>query len=169
MKDKIFRILFFVLLFALQVVISNYLDLGPYVYLCLLPLILLNVPMSAPTWFVMVISFAIGLALDVFTEGVLGMNSAAAVMMAFSRKAIFKVTAKRDRQDRTEVPSAMNIGFSKYLSYISACTALYMLVYILLDCVGFSSFLFIIIKFAISTALNVAAALAISRSIPERS
>ena len=61
MKSKIVRILFFVLLFVVQVVISDYLNLGPYVYICLIPFIILNIPFSRDTGIVMVEAFAISL------------------------------------------------------------------------------------------------------------
>lgn len=168
MRDKIVKILFFVLLFAIQVLISNYLNLGPYVYICLIPFIILNIPMSTPTWLVMLASFATGLLLDMVSGGVLGLNAAAAVMTAFLRNPIYKATARRDRQDKTEVPSAANIGLSKYVLYMGSCTALYMFTYIFIDCIGTGHLLLIVLKFIASTVLNVVIALLTSRAISER-
>lgn len=169
MKSKIVRILFFVLLFVVQVVISDYLNLGPYVYICLIPFIILNIPLSRDTGIVMVEAFAIGLLLDLLSDGVPGLNASAAVITAFCRKTLYKMIARRDRQDRTEVPDAANIGFVKYLLYLSACTALYILAYVLTDCAGISPVYFIFLKFLISSIINILLALVVSSSISEKS
>lgn len=169
MQNKIFRILFLVLLFVLQVIISEYLNLGPFVYICLVPIIILNIPLSTRTWILLLKAFAIGLLLDMFSNGVLGLNSAAAVLLAACRKPIYKFTARRDRQDKTEIPNAGNIGANKYLEYLAACTALYILTYTLIDGAGINPFWLILAKFLASTAVNVLVALLINRAIPERS
>lgn len=169
MQNKIFRILFLVLLFVLQVIISEYLNLGPFVYICLVPVIILNIPMSTRTWVLLLEAFAIGLLLDMFSNGVIGLNSAAAVILAVCRKPLYNVTARRDRQDKTEIPSAANIGANKYLAYLAVCTALYILAYILADGAGISPFWLILVKFPASTVLNILVALLINRAIPERS
>lgn len=167
MQNKIIRILFLVLLFLLQVIISDYLNLGPFVCICLIPTILLYIPMSRRVWVLMLEAFAIGLLLDMFSGGVLGLNSAAAVLLALCRKPVYMFSARRDRQEKIEVPDESNIGFDKYMTYLTACTAIYMLAYTIIDGVGINPLWLIALKFLISTAINVLATLLINKAIPE--
>lgn len=167
MQNKITRILFFVLLFLLQVIISDCLNLGPFVYICLIPVILLNIPMSTRIWVLLPEAFAIGLLLDMFSGGVLGLNSAAAVLLALCRRPVYKYIARRDRQDKTEIPDASNIGSDKYLMYLTASTALYLLAYTVIDGAGINPLWLITFKFLASTVINVLIFLLINKAIPK--
>ena len=65
-------IIYCVLLFLLQLVLSDYVHLGPWVSLCLLPLLILQIPLSRSPHGVMLIAFGLGLGLDILSDGVPG-------------------------------------------------------------------------------------------------
>ena len=162
------NLLFFVLVFLLQVVLSDYLHLGPWLYLCLIPFIILHIPLSRSPHYVMLIAFALGLGLDVLSLGVPGLNAFAAVMAAAPRKTFYRWLVNRDRQDQTEIPTLRGVGIAKYSKYLGAVTAVYLAAYILLDCVSFRPASFILIKFAVSTAASLAAGLLLAVAIQKR-
>ena len=162
------NLLFFVLVFLLQVLLSDYLHLGPWLYLCLIPFLILHIPLSRSPHAVMLIAFALGLGLDVLSYGVPGLNAFAAVMAAAPRKAFYRWLVNGDRQDQTEIPTLKGSGTLKYSKYLTAVTALYLAAYILLDCVSFRPASFILLKFAVSTAASVAAGLLLAAAIQKR-
>ena len=53
-------IIYCILLFLLQLVISDYVHLGPWITLCLLPLLILQIPRSRSPHVVMLIAFGLG-------------------------------------------------------------------------------------------------------------
>lgn len=82
MKGNLWNIILYCLIFILQILICNYVDIGAYVYICILPLIIINIPMKTNINITMLAAFGIGLLLDMFAGGVMGLNAAAATMLA---------------------------------------------------------------------------------------
>lgn len=166
--NKLSDILFFVLVFLLQVILTDYLHLGPYVYLCLIPFLILNIPFSRRPQLVLVAAFGMGLALDLLSDGVAGLNAAAAVAAAASRQLLYRTLVNRDRQDQTEVPVPAGVGLGKYLKYAVAVTAVYMAVYVLFDCISFRPAGFVLLKFLASTVASAGLGLLLTLSLQNR-
>lgn len=167
--NKTGDILFFVLLFILQLVISDYVHLGPWVSLTLIPLLIICIPLSRSPHAVMLIAFALGLGLDILSDGVPGLNAFAAVLAAAPRKFFYRILVNADRQDKTEVPKIREVGLLKYLKYLGVITALYLAAYILVDCVSFRPPLFLLGQFLISWVASTALCLLLSLPIQNRS
>lgn len=161
--------LFFVLLFILQLVISDYVHVGPWVSLTLIPLLIICIPLSRSPHAVMLIAFALGLGLDILSDGVPGLNAFAAVLAAAPRKFFYRILVNADRQDKTEVPKIREVGLLKYLKYLGVITALYLAAYILVDCVSFRPPLFLLGQFLISWVASTALCLLLSLPLQNRS
>jgi len=159
------NILFFVLVFLLQLIISDYLNLGPWVCLTLVPFMILHIPLSKSPHVVMLTAFGIGLGLDILSAGVPGLNAFAAVLTAALRKAFYRRLVNSDRQDNTEILRLREVGPLKFGRYLLALTAVYLAAYILLDCVSVRPAGFIAIKFAASTVASTALALLLALPI----
>ena len=129
-------IIYCFLLFLLQLVISDYVHLGPWITLCLLPLLILQIPRSRSPHVVMLIAFGLGLGLDILSDGVPGLNAFAAVLAAAPRKFFYRLLVNADRQDKTEVPLLRETGLLKYLKYLGVLTAIYLAAYTLVDCIS---------------------------------
>lgn len=166
--SKFTDILFFFLVFLLQVVVTDYLYAGPYLYVCLLPFLVVIIPMSRRPQLVLLAAFGMGLMLDLLSDGVAGLNAAAAVAAAAARKPLYRALVNADHQDKTEVPVPGAVGIAKYLKYTAAVTAVYMAVYILFDCVSFRPFFFILAKLAVSIVVSTALALLLGISFQNR-
>ena len=166
--NRLADILFFLLVFLLQVILTDYLHLGPFVYLCLIPFLILNIPFSRRPQLVLVAAFGIGLSLDLVSDGVAGLNAAAAVAAAASRQLLYRTLVNSDRQDKTEVPYPAGIGMGKYLKYAVAVTAVYMAVYVLFDCVSFRPVGFMLLKFIASTVLSTGLGLLLTLPLQNR-
>ncbi|MBR1539032.1 MAG: hypothetical protein IJ636_05950 [Bacteroidales bacterium] len=161
-------ILFFVLVFLLQLIIADYLHLGPWVCLTLVPFLILNIPFSRSPHAVLLAAFGMGLALDVLSAGVPGLNAFAAVLAAALRRFFYRKLVNADRQDKTEVPLLKETGWLKYIKYLSALLAVYLAAYILLDCVSVRPAGFIAVKFVISAIASLALSLLLALPVQNR-
>lgn len=158
-------LIFFALVFLLQLIVSDYLHLGPWISICLIPFLILHISLSRSPHAVMLIAFALGLGLDVLSDGVPGLNAFAAVTAAAPRKLFYRFFVNSDRQDKTEVPLLKEIGFVKYLKYLVSVTAVYTAAYTLLDCVSFRPVQFIFVKFAASTLVSTLVSLLLAAAV----
>ena len=163
------NILYLFLVFLLQLVLSDYVHLGPWLYLCLIPFLILNIPLQRSPHSVMLIAFGLGILLDILSDGVPGLNAFAAVMAAAPRRFFYRSLVNGDRQDRTEVLRISDVGTVKYLKFLAALTATYMAAYILLDCVSFRPAGFILAKFIVSTAASTALSLLLALPVRNQS
>jgi len=168
MNSRISYIIFFVLAFLLQLAICDYLNLGPFIYVCLIPLLIIILPRQIHPNFVMLIAFGLGILLDIFSDGVLGMNAAAAILTAALKTPLYKMIVNGDRQDKTIFPSIHIVGFSVYLKYLAILIAIYLVTYVSIDCMGIRSLVFVLAKIAVSIVVNVALSLIISLSLLNR-
>ena len=84
--SRLRSILFFILVFLLQLAISNYLNLGPWITISLIPFLIVQIPLQRSPHVVMLAAFGLGLLLDWLSAGVLGLNAFAAVMSAAPRR-----------------------------------------------------------------------------------
>jgi hypothetical protein len=155
MNSKLGDILFYILLFILQIILNDLINLGPYVYLCIFPLIIINLPMEWGAGKSMIAAFIIGLLLDMLSDGVLGLNAAASVLIAAARLPLYKLTINGNTTDQIPTPSIKSAGLGKYINFVSILYALFLIVYVFFDCLGFRPFLFVLLKIVISTAASV--------------
>lgn len=162
-------IVYCILLFLLQLVISDYVHLGPWITLCLLPLLILQIPRSRSPHVVMLIAFGLGLGLDILSDGVPGLNAFAAVLAAAPRKFFYRLLVNADRQDKTEVPLLRETGLLKYLKYLGVLTAIYLAAYTLVDCISVRPLGYIAAKFLISWVASTALCLLLALPIQNRS
>jgi len=164
MGNKLWNIIFYILIFALQLLISDFINLGPYVYICLLPIIITNFPRNIDVKVVMAGSFLIGLALDILTDEVLGLNAASAVLLAALYRNFYRMFINRDRQDTTSKPSPYTSGWNKYLKFMVFSIGTYLLTFILLETFSFRPVRFIVTKLALSLAISVITSVILSMS-----
>ena len=162
------NILFFVLVFLIQLAVSSYLNLGPWVTVSLFPLLIVLLPLSWSPHKVMLAAFALGLLLDVLSDGVIGLNAFAGVMAAAPRRFLYRFLVNNDRQDKTEFLSIRQAGYVKYIQILLALTAIFMAAFILLDCAGMRPVGFVLGRFLASTLVSTVACLALSLPVQNR-
>ncbi len=145
-----FGILYSLLLIG-QIVLCNYAALGPYVMLTMLPAMIMCLPTAIKTSTCMLIAFASGLCVDWLSEGVFGLNAAAAVPVALLRNGIIKIFLGEDLITRGDKFSFRKNGFSKIMVAMFTATILYLGIYVLLDGAGTRPASFNLIRVGIST------------------
>lgn len=106
---------FLVLLF-LQVLIVKNINLGRYFIFFPYILFILLLPFNTPKPLVLLLSFAMGVLIDVFYN-TQGMHASACVMMGFARGGVLKLLSPREGYDESLKPTVAQMGMAWYLSY----------------------------------------------------
>ena len=84
----------------------------PYIYLIFVMLL----PFSTPKWQLLVLSFVLGLSVDLFT-GTLGLHAGATTLMAFCRPSIIKLVSGNQKFENIDEPNLGQLGGLWFFRY----------------------------------------------------
>ena len=160
MRPAGFYFVFF-LLAVVQMLICNYLNLSPYLMLSILPVMILCVPLRLPSFWTMILAFVTGLAVDLLSEGLLGLNALALVPVAFVRKEVIRLIFGDELFARKEDFPVRKNGFGKVAAAIFLVQALFLAIYIWADGAGTRPLAFNAIRFGVSLVAGWAISLLI--------
>ena len=144
--------LVYLLLTVVQMLICNYVHLSAYLTLTLLPVMVLCIPTRVRTWVAMIVAFLTGLAVDLLSEGLIGLNVLALVPVAFGRKEVIRLIFGDELFARKEDFSIRKNGFGKVALAIFLVQALFLVVYVWADGAGTRPLAFNAIRFGVSLA-----------------
>lgn len=150
------------LVFILQIIADVFLDLGIYVHLCILPLIVIALPYKWNAALTMLAAFATGLATDMISGGTPGVNAAAAVLAAGIRNPYYLLFMANDGSLPVQIPSTATEGALHYLKYLTVITVFYLAAFLLLDARATGPFFFYLLRLASSAGASIAACYAIN-------
>ncbi|RKE03547.1 rod shape-determining protein MreD [Marinifilum flexuosum] len=106
----------FVVLVLIQVAILNNIQVSgfvnPYMYI----LFILLLPFEIPNWLLLLLSFILGLSIDVFS-GTVGMHASACVFMAYVRPYVLNYLSLRDGYEVGTYPGIAHFGFVWFFKY----------------------------------------------------
>lgn len=137
----------FALVLICQLFLSNYNCLGPYIMLTMLPTMILCLPTGTGAVTTMLIAFGCGFATDLFAEGLLGLNVAALLPVAFCRKGLIRIFLGEDLIARKDGFSIRKNGIVKISLAQVTASAIFLAAYIFLDGAGTRPFWFCASKF----------------------
>ena len=115
-NDVAGNILRFFFLILFQVLILNNIQLSGYLNPFLYVLFILMLPFRTPNWLVLVLSFLMGISIDMFSDTG-GMHAAASVFMAFVREPVLRLVAPREGYDVNQRPTVQQFGFGWFITY----------------------------------------------------
>ena len=107
--------LMFIVLVAVQVLFLNQVQFSGYINPYIYVLFIMLLPLSTPRYAVILLSFILGLTIDIFSN-TLGMHSFASVLIAYLRPAIIRVITNRE-EDMSDYPGLAATGITWFLSY----------------------------------------------------
>ena len=154
MKTQNFGLLYFLLILG-QMVLCNFACFGPYVMLTMLPAMILCIPLTVSTPLCMILAFVSGLSVDWLSEGLIGINAAAAVPVALMRKPLIRFFLGEDLIIRKDGFSIRKNGAGKISVMLSAALMIFLAIYIFLDGAGTRPFWFCASRFFASLAANL--------------
>ena len=146
--------LIFILLILLQLLLFNNIQfsgyVNPYVYI----LFILLIPVDIPSWLLLIISFATGLIIDLFS-GTPGMHSSATLIAGFSRPYVLRVVSPRDGYEAGASPSMISYGFRWFLSYTLMIVLIHHTTLFYLEVFRFSEFFRTMLRVLLSSIFSV--------------
>lgn len=117
-----FVILFFVLVLA-QAICSKICLFNVAVPIIFIYFII-RLPLSLGVNWLMTIAFFTGLVIDIFNNS-LGMNALSCVILAISKRPVFRLYMPREDDITDTIPSIDSLGFSVYFRFMSSLTLIY--------------------------------------------
>lgn len=160
MRKSNFGILY-ICLVIIQMIICTYFQISPYVVISILPAIVLCIPLSISTNVCMLIAFISGLSIDWLAEGLIGINAAAVLPVAFARKAIIRRFIGEDLIARKESFSFKKNGAGRISIALFVSLSIFFICYIFLDGAGTRPFLFNLVRYAGSLTASLILSLAV--------
>lgn len=147
--------LLYVMLVICQIILCNFTQLGPYIMLTMLPVMVLCIPTGIGTITSMIIAFFSGMAVDWLSEGLLGLNAASLIPVALLRKSIIRLFFGEDLIIRNDSFSIRKNGLGKVSLALAASLTIFLATYIFLDGAGVRPMWFCLSRFAASLACNI--------------
>jgi len=145
---NILRVLFLVLLQALVVSRVQLFDglIFPWVYI----FSILMLPFETPRWFVLLVSFLVGLIMDYFS-GPIGLHTSACVFLGYLQPIVQKILAPREGYDLTQRPTVQRMGLAWYVTYAGVLTLAHHSWFFFMEVFRFSDFLYQVLHILLST------------------
>jgi len=106
---------FFVLL-LLQVLVFSNINVNGYIYPAFYVYFILLLPFEIAGWLLLILSFLMGLGVDVFTNS-LGINAAASVFTAFLRPGLIRMLKSKKEYEPGISPGIKDLGFRWFFFY----------------------------------------------------
>ena len=145
----------YLLLAVAQIIICNYCNFTPYVTLTLLPAMVMCIPTGISTIAGMLIAALTGLSIDFLSEGLIGLNTAAILPLAFLRRGMIGIFLGKDLIIREDQFSIHKNGAAKVAFVMFAATTLFLALYIILDGAGTRSIVFNLLRYVCSLVPNM--------------
>ena len=140
----------FIFLILLQVWVLNNIQfsgyLNPYMYV----LFILLLPFETPGWAVLLLSFFLGLSVDMFTDTI-GMHASASVFMGFLRSFVLQSIAPRDGYEVGTFPRVFFYGVIWFLKYSLLLVFMHHLFLFSIEVFNFKTFHLVILRTILST------------------
>ncbi len=153
MLSVIQNIVSFILLVLAQVLVLNNIQflgfINPYIYI----LFIISLPVRLPRWFTLLLGFAIGFLIDIFSN-TLGMHAFASVLIAYARSFVIKLFTSID-EGNNPTPSFHSFGVGAYVKYVFVMVFLHHATLFFLEAFSFSHFWLILFKTLLSSLISI--------------
>lgn len=155
MINQIFKnILRFVLLIIMQVLLVKNIELGRFINPFIYVLFIIMLPFETPNLLLLLLSFILGLTVDMFYD-TMGMHAAACITMAFIRPNIYKAFAPREGYEVGLEPSIKYMGRTWFLSCAGVLIFAHHLVLFYIEVFRFSEFFSTFFRVVMSSIFSI--------------
>jgi rod shape-determining protein MreD len=148
--QNIFR---FLILVLFQVLVLNNIQflgyINPYLYI----LFILALPVQIPRWFELLLAFALGLTIDIFSNTP-GTHAFATVLVAFFRSGIIKLFTSIEEGNNPN-PSFYTFGVSAYIKYVVILVFIHHTTLFMLEAFSFAHFGIMMAKILLSSFVTI--------------
>lgn len=144
-----FIILIFAQVFLLKNMVFYNLNV-PFLYI----LFILLLPFETPTWLLFVLSFLLGIIIDLFND-TLGLHAAACTVLALMRVFFINITVQKDNYDSDPEPTLGIMGFRWFFFYTVLLTLIHHFFLFNLEVFRFSEIVGTLSRVFISSGLTI--------------
>jgi len=144
----------YVLMLVLQLILTKCCQIGPYLYINLLPAMIFCMPTTRSTSFVMLIAFLSGFLVDALADGPLGLNALALIPCAFVQKPLIGFIIDEDVVERGYSFSFHQFGYIKVGFALLIEVFIFFILYVLFDGAGERSVGFNVAKIFLSSLVS---------------
>ncbi len=153
-RTVFFNIIRFFFLVALQVLILNHVNLGGYINPYFYVYFILLLPFQTPKWMLLLLAFALGWSIDIFTNTI-GLNAAACVLMAFARPFVITAISSGPESLIGDTPSLRNQGVKWFLYYAVILVVVHHAALFYLEIFRFTEFFRTFVRVLLSSAFTL--------------
>lgn len=155
MVSEIIRhiIRFLLLVFAQGLILKN-VEPGYFINPFLYVLFLIQLPFETPPWLVLIISFFLGLCIDIF-YGTFGMHMAACTFVGWLRPRLLRMMAPREGYDFGTQPTMQDMGTTWFLTFAAIVILLHHFVLFYIEIFSFREFFSTFLRVLISSAATL--------------
>ena len=100
----------------IQVVVLNEVLFSAYINPFLYIMLIINLPLKIPKWFLLIYAFLLGLSIDLFS-GSLGFHSTATILIAFIKPLISKITIPYNILGETDEITLKKVGNKAFITF----------------------------------------------------
>ncbi|HNT93873.1 MAG: rod shape-determining protein MreD [Bacteroidales bacterium] len=143
----------FVLLIVLQLLIFNNIEFSGYVNPFVYVMFILILPVSLPSWILLLLSFFTGFVVDLFS-GTMGVHVFATVMAGFVRPWVLSVNVTSDTIETEMSPSSHRSGLRWFLVYTVTLVLVHHLALFFIEIFSLKNFLHTLLRVVLSTAVT---------------
>lgn len=154
-RQLIFNVVRFFVLVLFQIAILNNVRLSGYINPYLYVLFILALPFRTPGWLLLLLAFAMGLTIDIFSH-TLGFHIAACVMMAYFRPYVLRLVSTHDDYPKESSPSANEFGFGWFLRYSLILVSIHHLVLFFVEMYRFTDIFQTLVRIIVSVIFTLA-------------
>ena len=139
-----------------QILVSEYVNIWAVLYIAVFPQFIILLPPTINRSAYMLTAFALGLSIDLFADGVLGLNAAALTAMAYMRHPVLKLTVPKasfeSYDNQPLIPRTVELPKLALLNIL--LLAVFFTVYVLLDSAASFSAGYTLLKIFLCVAAN---------------
>jgi len=136
-----FIVLLFLQVLFLNNIIVTSLNITPFLYV----LFILMLPYETKPWISLMLSFLLGLSVDIFSDTG-GIHAAAGVLTAFVRPVILEALVNREGYESGTEPRVSSLGFVWILKYTLILVFIHHLAFFTIDAFSFQHFGFVLLR-----------------------
>jgi hypothetical protein len=144
----------FIVLVLVQVLILNNVQLNGYINPFMYILFIMLLPIETPGWLLLLLSLAMGLTIDMFSN-TLGMHAAACVFIGYLRPRIIRSISPRDGYESEANPNVTDMGFRWFISYTIIMVLLHHFVLFFIEAFSFVEFFSTLFRVILSSILTI--------------
>jgi rod shape-determining protein MreD len=153
-RDIIISILQFIILVAAQVFLLDNINLLGYINPMLYIWFIIMLPHNTPKWLVLISSFLLGIAVDVFSADI-GINATICVLIGFLRPILLNAFSGNIDDNSSQRPSMSTLGFMNFFLYTSIIVLIHHTFYFIIETFAWDEFLQVIVRILLSSIVTI--------------